>query len=102
VCTLSRCARGVQNEHVAAALTDLADAASRESAIAAVAFPPALSPAPPGYGNFVADLGVAIVTESGRTSLMAATAYVHRVLDLRHRALKHLRRTMALPARERR
>ena len=79
-----------RDEHVNAALRELEDALSQGVAVAAIAFPPALSPAPPDYVNYLADLGIAIVRDPGGTSLMAATAYAHRVLGLRSKALRHL------------
>jgi hypothetical protein len=79
-----------REEHVSAAIRELGDALSRGVAVTAIAFPPVLGTAPPDYVNYLADLGIAIVRDPGRTSLMAATAYARRVLGLRSKALQHL------------
>ena len=79
-----------RNEHVSAALGELGDALSQGVAVAAIAFPPRLGLAPPKYVNYLANLGIAIVRDPGQTALMAATAYVRRVLGLRSEALRHL------------
>jgi hypothetical protein len=79
-----------RDEHVSAALRELNDALNRGATVAAIAFPPALGPAPPEYVNYLADLGIAIVRDNGETALIAATEYVRRVLGLRSKARQHL------------
>lgn len=79
-----------RDEHVRAALRELREALNRGATVAAIAFPPALGPAPPDYVTYLADLGIAIVRDNGEPALIAATEYVRRVLGLRSKARQHL------------